>query len=449
MSDDDQFDPFNSDKTVILPTPGGSIKPGTTTQIPVPSSQQPRQVPLSQTGINSQQGGLTPPKLAHVAAAERNSILGNSLALISYAAELRHLSSPPNTAQLFNDLALQIKEIGDNQKLAGQTDEIVITSRYLICSFIDEMVLNTPWGSTSQWSTQSLLSYFHKEAQGGTKFFDILKKIEQQSAIYIDLIELVYVCLSYGYLGKYRLQADGANQISSIQENLFQYIRQVRQHQDLPLSTVTEGIETKQSNLSQGKALLLTGILSISVLIIAFGMMLFDLNDKSDPVALKALELRTKMPSLIQKKRVVSPSKKKSLPLDLLASDLAQGSIDIQKMDDGIKFILFGDGLFQSGSIQIINKGLVQRVASVIQETSGPIKVIGHSDNIPIRTMEFPSNFQLSKKRAESISIEIRQQLTNRNIEIEGLADLEPLVPNNNSKNRAKNRRVEILLFSN
>ena len=449
MSDDDQFDPFNSDKTVILPTPGGSVKPGTTTQIPVPPSNPARQAPLSKAAISPQQGNLKPPKLAHIEAAERNSILGNSLALICYAAELRHLSTPPDTAQLFNDLVLQIKEIGDNQKLAGQTDEIIITSRYLTCSFIDEMVLNTPWGSMSQWSTQSLLSYFHKESQGGTKFFDILKKIEQQSAIYIDLIEFVYVCLSYGYLGKYRLQADGASQISSIQENLFQYIRQVRQHQDLPLSTVTEGVETQQSNLSQGKALLLTGIISISVLIIAFGAMVFDLNDKSDPIALKALELRTKMPSLIQKKRVIAPSKKKSLPLDLLANDLAQGTIDILRMDNGIKFILFGDGLFQSGSIQIINKELVRRVSDVIKQTSGPIKVIGHSDNIPIRTIEFPSNLQLSKKRAESISKEIKLQLNDRDIEIEGLADLEPLVPNNNSKNRAKNRRVEILLFSN
>jgi len=445
--DDDKFDPFNSDKTVILPTPGGVQRPGTTTQ--VPPSGQTRQTPLAQASATPPPGTHKAPTLSHIAAAEKNSVLGNYLALISYAAELRQLVSPPDINTLFNDLVTQIKAVNDAQKQAGQSDEIIITSRYLICSFIDEMVLNTPWGSGSHWSTQSLLSFFHKEAQGGTKFFDILKKIEQQSAIYIDLIELVYVCLSYGYLGKYRLQADGAGQISSIQENLFQHIRQIRQHQELPLSTVTEGIETTSSNLSKGKALLLTGIASVSTLIIAFGLMLFELNDQSDPVAIKALELRTKMPSLIEKKREVKPRTKKSIPLELLANDLASGAIDIQKTYDGIKFILFGDGLFQSGSVQIVNKALVQRVSAVLKETSGPIKVIGHSDNIPIRTIEFPSNLQLSKKRAQSISNEISTYIGNRNIEIEGLADLQPLVPNSNAKNRAKNRRVEILLFSN
>tara|TARA_R110001592_G_scaffold61009_1_gene185791 strand:+ start:3595 stop:4917 length:1323 start_codon:yes stop_codon:yes gene_type:complete len=438
-NDDDKFDPFSSDKTVILPNPGGASARNTSSQAN----------PVDAQNTNQQSISSPPQKLDHIAGAERNCILGNSLAIIGYAAQLRQQQNPPDMSTLFNDFVIQIKDIGENLRKSGQAEEIIVTSRYLICSFIDEMILNTPWGASSQWSTKSLLSFFHKESQGGTKFFDILKKIEQQSARYIDLIELVYVCLSYGYLGKFRMQPDGISQISNIQENLYQHIRQIRQHQDMPLSVITEGIETQKSPLTQGKALILTGILSILVLISAYAIMLLDLNDKSDPIAFQAYELKQTIPALIEKQRVINLKPVQPAPLEILANDLAQGSIDIERTPDGIKFIIFGDGLFDSGSAQVINRELISRVSEAVKQIKGPIKVVGHTDNIPIRTIKFPSNQQLSKKRAEAVAGLIQENIGSRDIKAEGMAALQPLFSNTSSLNQAKNRRVEILLYSN
>tara|TARA_R110001599_G_scaffold185680_1_gene379928 strand:- start:15190 stop:16530 length:1341 start_codon:yes stop_codon:yes gene_type:complete len=444
-NDDDKFDPFSSDKTVILPNPGGSSERNMSNQAAPVGAYGNSQ----QSEISIQTPNLRLPHLEHLAQAERNCILGSSLAIIGYASQLRQLQNPPELSQLFNDFVIQIKEIGETLRKAGQAEEIIVTSRYLICSFIDEMILNTPWGGSSQWSTKSLLSFFHKESQGGTKFFDILKKIEQQSARYIDLIELVYVCLAYGYLGKFRMQADGVSQISSIQENLYQHIRQIRQHQEMPLSVITEGIETRTSPITQGKALILTGVLSIVVLISAYGIMLLDLNDKSDPISFQAFELKQTIPALIEKKRVVSLKPVQPEPLELLANDLAIGSIDIERTPDGIKFILFGDGLFDSGSAKVINIDLINRVSAAIKQIKGPIKVVGHTDNVPIRTMEFPSNQHLSKKRAESVANLLQKNVGDRAIKAEGMAALQPLFSNSSTNNQAKNRRVEVLLYSN
>lgn len=443
-NDDDKFDPFASDKTVILPNPGGTSKPGASAQMA--NAQNPQNTP--QGRLNNPIADFKLPKPDHLSSAEQNCILGNSLAIIGYAAQLRHLSGSPDPGRLFNEFVVQIKEIGENLRVAGQADEVIVTARYLICSFVDEMVLNTPWGASSHWSTQSLLSFFHKESQGGTKFFEILNKIEQQSARFIDLIELVYVCLSYGYQGKYRFQPDGISQISSIQENLYQHIRQIRQHQEMPLSAVTEGIDTKSSALTQGKALLLTASLSLVILMFTYGALLFSINDESDPIASQTLLLKQAIPALIEKKRSVAQPAQ-TAPLELLANDLAQGSIDIEATPAGPKFILFGDGLFDSGSAYVINRDLVKRVAEVVKQINGAITVTGHTDNVPIRTMEFPSNLHLSKKRAGSIANLLRENLAGRTIRVEGLADLQPLVPNTNKQNQAKNRRVEILLFSN
>ena len=459
MSNNDDFlTPSQSDKTVILPNPGGlSRARPSAPAAPAAKPAAPRPAGHLDTDpsdpINRPQGSplageIKLANLSHIQINEQNAVLGNCLPVLCYAAQLRQMSSAPDVSRLFSELVLQIKNISENLRAAGKTDDIIITSRYIMCSFVDEMILTTPWGGMSHWSTQSLLSFFHKEALGGAKFFEILKRNEQQSARYIDILELSYVCLSLGFLGKYRLRASGPSEISSLQENLYQHIRQVRQHQDRPLSKVTEGIETRKNKLTEGKMLWLTASLSLAVLLVSFGSLLFDLNGKSDPVANQVRALSLNIPPLVKKQRIVSQKSSQPIPLAELTNDLARETLDIQKTSYGLKFILFGDGLFNSGSAIVSNAELVQRLSSVLKQSTGPIKVIGHSDNIPIRTIEYPSNIHLSKKRAQSIATILQARLGIRDIQIEGLGDLQPLVANTNSVNRAKNRRVEILLFS-
>lgn len=437
-NDNDNFNPFDGDKTVIIPTPGGA-----------PPKQANTTTPPAHTSTSAMSTNLSLPKISPSIEAEDNFVLGNCISIISYAAQLRQLHETPDVATLFAEMVHEIKQIGENLRLAGKTDDIIISSRYLVCSFVDEMILNTPWGSTSNWSTQSLLSYFHKESQGGTKFFEILKKLEQQSARYIELIELAYVCLSYGYLGMYRMQADGVSKIAAIKENLYRQVVQFKHSSPKPLARVNQGVDTDDNIVSKGKALLVTAAISCLALISLFVTLLISINESSDPVAKQAWELHSKLPTMIEKSRQVDQGKDFSALFATLSGDISSGKLEISNINGGYKFILNGDGLFASGSAQITNKPLVNRVAEVINQIEGPLKVVGHSDNIPIRTVQFPSNMHLSKKRAESIASAIGTSSSFRSIMVEGMADLEPIVPNNNASNRAINRRVEILLFSN
>jgi chemotaxis protein MotB len=89
---------------------------------------------------------------------------------------------------------------------------------------------------------------------------------------------------------------------------------------------------------------------------------------------------------------------------------------------------------------------LLDQLRGVIQETPNRIVVTGHTDDLPIRTVQFPSNWELSAARAGSV---IRHFLTKGGIEANrflavGMADTLPQVPNDSAVNRAKNRRVEI-----
>jgi type VI secretion system protein ImpK len=75
--------------------------------------------------------------------------------------------------------------------------------------------------------------------------------------------------------------------------------------------------------------------------------------------------------------------------------------------------------------------------------------ITGHTDDVPIRTARFPSNWELSTERARSVVALMSSRLREPGrLRAEGVADSEPVAPNDSAANRAKNRRVTILLRS-
>ena len=112
--------------------------------------------------------------------------------------------------------------------------------------------------------------------------------------------------------------------------------------------------------------------------------------------------------------------------------------------------IIRGDNLFSSGSTAVNESiiPLLQTIARALNQLAGQVEIIGHSDNVPIRSARYPSNWHLSKARAESVAVIIKHNLTiPERISIEGRADLEPLASNKTREGRARNRRVEIILL--
>jgi type VI secretion system protein ImpK len=76
------------------------------------------------------------------------------------------------------------------------------------------------------------------------------------------------------------------------------------------------------------------------------------------------------------------------------------------------------------------------------------VLVIGHSDNQPIRTVRFPSNFHLSQARAEAASTVIAAATGNTaRFSVEGRADAEPIADNRTADGREENRRIEVVLM--
>lgn len=92
--------------------------------------------------------------------------------------------------------------------------------------------------------------------------------------------------------------------------------------------------------------------------------------------------------------------------------------------------------------------GILNKVAHVINTIPNHVRVEGHTDNLPIHTDRFPSNWELSAVRATTVLRYFESQSVSAGrLEAAGYADQRPIAPNNTAEGRATNRRVEIVIL--
>jgi len=134
----------------------------------------------------------------------------------------------------------------------------------------------------------------------------------------------------------------------------------------------------------------------------------------------------------------------------LLKSDIDAGAVEVKDLADRSVVTLRGDGIFNPGSADVSGKArpLFERIGAALNRVPGPVLIAGHTDNQPIRSLRFPSNWHLSKDRAASVKTLLAAEVKPERMTAEGRADTEPLFDNGSAESRAKNRRVEITLFA-
>ncbi len=135
---------------------------------------------------------------------------------------------------------------------------------------------------------------------------------------------------------------------------------------------------------------------------------------------------------------------------DSLEQEIDQGLVSLERKERSIIVRIHEKGSFASGSA-LLDPGfheVMGRISKVLAPRPGKIMVAGHTDNIPISTGRFRSNWELSSARAVTVlhSLLNNPEIAEDRVVVQGFADTQPLVENDSPQNRAKNRRVELIL---
>ncbi|SEL75780.1 OmpA/MotB family protein [Halomonas daqiaonensis] len=128
---------------------------------------------------------------------------------------------------------------------------------------------------------------------------------------------------------------------------------------------------------------------------------------------------------------------------------LEMEGVSVAEGDRGITLRIDNNLLFASGQASLTSRGrsVLQGLVETLQTFDGRISVEGHTDNVPISTSRFPSNWELSTGRAISVLRYLDEAgLPESDLRAIGYADTQPLESNDTRAGRAANRRVELLL---
>ncbi len=138
--------------------------------------------------------------------------------------------------------------------------------------------------------------------------------------------------------------------------------------------------------------------------------------------------------------------------LKALAPEIQKRVVTVTTRPDGIVVSLREIGFYESGSatIRASSQGAIDRLAAILLARGESLRVEGHTDNIPIHNKLFDSNWELSTARASQLvkMFIVRYNIVPTRLSAAGFAQFHPAAPNDTDENRARNRRVDIVILN-
>lgn len=415
---------FNAgnNRTFVMPSPGGTAAPLSVGAQPAWQSSEP-EIPSGNS-----------PLIA----------LANPILNLVY--QIRTLVHNADPDRLRTYLADEIRRFDAAAKAQGIPAEHIVAARYCLCTVLDEAAAQTPWGGSGAWSKNSLLVTFHNETWGGEKFFQLLAKLAQTPAQYIDVLELMYYCIALGFEGRYRIVSNGQSQLENLKRRLADIIKTARGVPDRALSINWQGHAAELPRIWGMIPVWVSAIVAVLLGIGFYMLLAFWLAARSDKtfIAISSLKLPTPPPVVRDAPPPLRFSK-------FLEREIREGLVSVRENAEQSTVIIRGDGLFESGSATIRPqfRDIVDRIAAAIGEVRGRVLVSGHTDDRPIRSVRFPSNWELSQERARAVATQIDATVrAPGRITTEGRGEADPIADNATPAGRAQNRRVEITVFA-
>ncbi|NTZ92356.1 type VI secretion system protein TssL, long form [Agrobacterium tumefaciens] len=399
------------------------------------------------------------------------TLVQSAAPLLNLAHLLRFSDAEPDPDHLRRACLEAITRYERDLASARISAERARAAHYVVCATVDDVVLSKPWGVRAGWARSGLVSTFHNDVTGGDRVFDILDHFHQSPGANKDLLLLIYLCLSLAFEGRTRVSPKGALELSRIRDSLYKTLIGQYGAFERELSPHWKGVEARHTPLRTMAAL--WTLLSLMALAFALGYLFFtlSLNNASDVTFERLAHLpptetpsvlianpppppvKTEVPKVVEPPKIVEPRQPSRLEklMAFLQPEVEKKLVTLADVNGRLRVRINNSGLFATGSAEVSPqfRDLIQRIGGALAAEKFRAVVIGYTDNVPIKTVEFPSNWHLSEARAKAVGAILSQFAGPEAILTEGRADSDPIADNKTQEGRETNRRTEIMVLTN
>lgn len=399
------------------------------------------------------------------ARASDNPLIRAFAALLGIAPELERAVAPENPDVLRNRLQDNLTHARDAAVTMGVPLTRADQGAWFVGALLDDVAINTPWGGSSGWPRQPLVASMYGNVDAGERFYDLAEELLHYPERDPQLLELVFLCLSLGFRGKYRISGPaGEAEIARLRAQMARVLHD-RDAADAPLSPHWQGVVAEDEDrkfIVPIWSLALMAIALITAIYVGLGIRLsgrgedlFTLAGVLPPPERAAI-YRPVTETVEQPQLAADPLLFELLPLFAEAAPADTAAALTGREDVSLAVVVVqasNPEVFRSAKADIndVYGPLITSIAAIIIDNTdliGSVRVVGHTDSVPVQTSNpFRSNQGLSEARARTIAdLLVAAGVPAGLVTSEGKAATEPIADNGTREGRARNRRVEIIL---
>lgn len=399
-------------------------------------------------------------------AAGTNPLTGAAAGLLVLFGRLRSQVVDMQAEPLMRHVTAEIDAYERNAIEAGADPQDAMVAKYALCGTADDIVQNLPGTDRHLWVQYAMVARFFGRRTSGVGFFQEVDKALQDPVRKYDLLELMLTCLQLGFEGQYRGAAGGDVELQRVRRQIYETLRRVRAREDDDIAPRWQGLTIAAKRHG---ARLPVWVAAAFVLAILTGTYILMRMLIADEAYATASELRTlhprdglvlvrtsTLPAVPQRAEVAVEAVEAGPPPQLerirdgLGDQIEAGALQVDTRGNFIAIIANNLVLFDSGRADARPEfePIATRIAEVLNREGGDIKIVGHTDSVPLSGRgRFRNNQELSVARAQSVRDMVVAKLDNPDrVEVVGMGEDEPIASNETAEGRAENRRVEILL---